>query len=398
MLAGASITSSWRRPQQKLSSWLGQSVHRVWARAALTSSYVTRRGAVLAASGVVAGMVAAPTMFVCCRPLDTPDYLLPYYLRNNKSRFARYASIRKKNGSRYMTAEDFVCALLATKDTTLEDPRAAEDLAALFAATDANQDGKLSFSEFNFLMTLLTTKPKVFEVAFVMFDEENKSALTLPQFTRAVTALSDDDGKSMRSLAGGGILTKLFGTNGKRACSYKEFQQVVEQLQLEVWKAEFLQFDKKRRGVITAEQFGQLIAGQMLGSHLPFFIVENLRRLKGSESGTVPFASWVGFHKIMKHADDIGAAIELYTASGAPLKKRDFVRAMTAKGLAALSDAEVTLVYALFDKNGDGSLEYDEFISIMKEKISYHTREKEREKVNLFARTINCVAEVVDSQ
>lgn len=345
----------------------------------------------------MAGVLTAPSMIVFCRPLDTPDYLLPYYLRNNKSRFAHYASIRKKNGNRYMTAEDFVCALLASKETTLEDPQAAEDLAALFAATDANGDGKLSFGEFNFLMTLLTTKPKDFEVAFVMFDEENKSSLSLSQFTRAITVLSDDDGKSMRSLAGGGILTKLFGPNGQRSCSYKEFKQVVEQIQLEVWKAEFLQFDRKRRGHITAEQFGQLIASQMVGSHLPFFIVENLRRLKGGEAGTVPFSSWVAFHKIMSNADDIGEAIELYTASGAPLKKGDFVRAMTAKGLPALSDAEVNLVYALFDKNGDGSLEYDEFISIMKEKVSYHAREREREKVNLLSRSINCLAEAVDS-
>lgn len=332
---------------------------------------------------------------VWCRPLDTPDYLLPYFLRDNKARFSHYASIRKKNGNRFMTAEDFVCALLATKDTKLEDPDAAKDLAELFAATDANGDGKLSFSEFSFLMMLLTTKPRDFELSFKVLDEEGKGSLTLNQFLNVVSVLSDDDGNAAKKLAGGGILKKLFGTTGLRRCTYSEFISVVEQLQLEVWKAEFLQFDKKRRGYISAEQFGQLIASQMLGSHLPFYLVENLRKLKGAENGVVPFSSWVAFHKIMTWADEIGEVIQLFTSSGLPLRKKDFQHAITAKGLPQLSQSEIHLVYCLFDRDGDGSLQYDEFFSIMKNKMQFHIKERTREKEPFFTRLSTCAAEAL---
>lgn len=346
-----------------------------------------------ALGGTVAGLALATPVW--CKPMDTPDYLLPYYLRDTRSRFAHYASIKKKSGTKFMTAEDFVCALLATKDTKLEDPNAAQDLQALFAATDANGDGKLSFSEFSFLMMLLTTKQRDFETSFVLFDEENKGSLTLSQFQHVIAALSDDNGAAVRKLAGGGILKKLFGDTGLRTCTYREFSTVIEQLQTEVWKAEFLQFDRKRRGYISTEHFGQLIASQMLGSHLPFYIVENLRKIRLGENGLVPFSSWVAFHKIMSHADDIGEAIELYTASGAPLRKKDFVHAATAKGLAPLSPSEVNLVFCLFDKNGDGTLEYDEFLSVMKEKITFHSRERPREKQNIFKQLENCTVEAL---
>lgn len=347
--------------------------------------------------GAVVGAAASAQM-VLCRPLDTPDYLLPYYLRDARSRFAHYASIKKKNGNRFMTAEDFVCALLASKETKLDDSTAVKDLEELFAATDANGDGKLSFSEFSFLMMLLSTKLRDFELSFTVFDSDDKGSLTLKQFEQVVSALSDDDGEAVKKLAGGGILKKLFGPSGQERCTYSAFRSVVDQIQTEVWKAEFLQLDKERNGSITVDQFGQLIASQMLGSHLPFYLVGNLRRLRevsGTEAETVPMSFWISFHKIMQHADEIGEAIELYTASGAPLLRKDFRHAIAAKGLPALTDSEVNLVYCLFDRDGDGALEYDEFLSIMREKMTFHNRQRTREKVNFFERLEYCSVETI---
>mmetsp|Transcript_38292 Transcript_38292/g.44613 ORF Transcript_38292/g.44613 Transcript_38292/m.44613 type:complete len:381 (-) Transcript_38292:75-1217(-) len=371
--------------------WLISPLLRLIPAARRTISF---RVAAKAIGGAVLG-AALGTQVVVCRPLDTPDYLLPYYLRDTRSRFAHYASIKKKNGNRFMTAEDFVCALLASKDTTLEDPTAVKELEVLFAATDANHDGKLSFSEFSFLMMLLTTKARDFELSFSVFDDENKGSLNLNQFEQVVASLSDDDGDAVRKLAGGGILKKLFGPEGQGRCSYDSFRSVVDQIQTEVWKAEFMQCDPERCGNISVEKFGQLIASQMLGSHLPFYLVGNLRRLREvhTDRDVVPMSSWIAFHKIMQHADQIGEAIELFTANGAPLLRKDFRHAIAATGLPPLSDAEINLVYCLFDRNGDGALEYDEFLSIMRDKMTFHHRQRPRDKVSFFERLEHCTVE-----
>ena len=57
-----------------------------------------------------------------------------------------------------MNKEDFVRALLVAKE--LADPKAAEELAPLFSVIDANGDGRLSYGEFSFLITLLSTNQK----------------------------------------------------------------------------------------------------------------------------------------------------------------------------------------------------------------------------------------------
>jgi Ca2+-binding EF-hand superfamily protein len=333
---------------------------------------------------------------VWCRPLDTPDYLMPYYLLDTRSRFSHYASIRSKKGRRYMTIEDFVCALLASKDPKLE-ASATEDLRALFAAADANGDGRISFTEFNFLMTLLTVPLRDFERAFVVFDEDGTSSLTFDQFSTAILAFSDESSeRHLERLRSCGFVVKLFGADCSRRARFSELKCLIEQISAEIWSAEFYQYDTTRSGWISSERFGQLIAAQLLGSHLPFFLADNLRKLQG-DKGSIPLSMWISFHKIMTYAEDIGEAIAVYTSSGLPLRKKDFMNAITAYGLPELSSTEVNLVYALFDRNGDGALEYDEFLSIMKSKLTFHAKAKPRDKFSLFQRLSTCGAELIAS-
>jgi hypothetical protein len=63
--------------------------------------------------GAFAGITFS-AVTVACKPKDTPDYLLPYYLRDCRSRFIHYASVKGDKGRRYMTPEDFLLALLAS--------------------------------------------------------------------------------------------------------------------------------------------------------------------------------------------------------------------------------------------------------------------------------------------
>jgi Ca2+-binding EF-hand superfamily protein len=324
---------------------------------------------------------------------------MPHYLRDARSRFVHYASIKKK-GNKFMTAEDFVCALLGAKDNKLEDPKAADELQSLFNATDADGDGKLSFNEFSFLMVLLTTKQTDFELCFQMLDTERRGSLSAAQFIACIRALGSDDmppALLSKSLAkGGGIMAKLFGSNFGKRCTLQELAQLTEQLRLEVWKAEFRQYDPNGTGAIPVEKFAALISSQMLGSHLPIYIVQNTRTISSTEQ-VVGFASWVKLNKLMLAGDELAEAVELFTRSGQPLRKTDFANAVRAIRQPPLTSSELDLVFSLFDKNGDGSLEFDEFYGIMMNKINFHVKEKKREKEDLFTRLVKCAGEAVDA-
>ncbi|RNF26187.1 Ca2+ binding protein, contains EF-hand motif (ISS) [Trypanosoma conorhini] len=364
-----------------------------WRRCGLaaTRSILTFSAAWFAAA-------AAAASVALCHPLDTPDYLVPYYLRDTATRFKHYASHRKREGgAKYMTVEDFVRALLASSDNDPPDPAVVQSLAKLFTELDADGNAYLSLSEFSFLMVLLTAKTEDIQVLFSVLDEDRVGSLSLDEFAGVLRGLGCG-GKEAQLLTRGrrnSIVRRLFGEDGHRRCSFKEVAATLDAINVEVWTAEFRQFDTDHNDRITAEQFGKLIASHMIGSHPPFHIVDNIRKLRGSGE-TITLELWIGFHRIMQHADRIAEAVELFASSGLPLRKSDFNRAVKAAGLTPFADVELDLVMALFDRNADGVLEFEEFMSVMRQKLGYHHghRSDPREKKHLPARFLECAGEV----
>ncbi|RNF08692.1 Ca2+ binding protein, contains EF-hand motif (ISS) [Trypanosoma rangeli] len=370
---------------------------RVWAAGQRWCGHsATRSIFIFSAAWVAVTSVAASVAL--CRPLDTPDYLVPYYLRDITTRFRHYASYRKREGgAKYMTVEDFVRALLASSDNEPPDPAVVAGMTKLFTDLDADGNAYLSLSEFSFLMVLLTARPEDIKVLFSVLDEDRVGSLSLDEFAGVLRGLGCSR-KQAHLLTRGqknSIVRLLFGEDGCRRCTLKEVAETLDAVNVEVWTAEFRQFDTDHNDCITAEQFGKLIANHMIGSHPPFHIVGNIRKLRGSGE-TITLELWIGFHRIMQHADEIAEVVELFTSSGLPLRKKDFNRAVKAAGLPPFVDVELDLVMALFDRNNDGVVEFDEFISVMKQKLGYHYghRGVPREKKNLPTRFVECVGEV----
>lgn len=356
---------------------------------------VRRQGARSLALGVVVGVASAATTTtaVWCKPKDTPDYLIPYYLRDSRARFTRYASVKKAGGRRYMTPEDFLCAVLATKEKKLFDPSAVDDAADLFNCIDRNGDGRISFAEFSFLMVLLATKRSDFELGFRMFDRSGKGSLCVDEFQDMIGAFGDETSRPDRR---GGLMLKLFGTNLSKRCTLPQFMRLVEDLHVEIAKAEFRQYDPNRVGKISREQFGLLLTNSFIGSHLPFYIVDNLRRMK-SDGDSVKFATWNAFCRLMKLTDDIEVAVQLFSrGAGRSLTRTDFARAVTAVGLPPLSPSDIDLLFCLFDRNGDGSIEFEEMLAVMKGRTTFHVQPQKHERANLMAQFVKCTAEALE--
>jgi Ca2+-binding EF-hand superfamily protein len=83
-------------------------------------------------------------------------------------------------------------------------------------------------------------------------------------------------------------------------------------------------------------------------------------------SGRINFETFTAFHVMSETSDEIGKALKLYAEGGRPVHKEDFHRAVTVTTGFNLKPKTVDLVYALFDENNDGNLEYKEFVGVLK--------------------------------
>lgn len=393
------------------------------------------------AVGAVTCAASTATVVLAKSP-DTPEYLLPYYLRSTRARFNHYATLRE-NGRRYMTPQDFVAAMLALKDPAAACPAAADELAQLFAETDANNDGKLSFREFGFLSVLLITPMDDFRLAFRMFDEEGKGALTPAQFRAMVLAFGDD---TMKPKMKSGIVRKMHAITEERRrnptskdkprisrrkgakkaadkvaaneplpdtalIDFASFQDVVGEFSRAITVAEFRLADTDKTGYISRQAFGELLTSSILGRHVPFFLVENLRHIDdrastaaddkaegGPNDGKLSLDTWLLFSDMMRKSDAVNEALQMYTANGLPVLKPDFARAVAVAGLERpMTDAEVNFVFDLFDRDRDGTLEYDEFASVMKDKGTFHVLPQEKERRSLFSMVPTCAGEAFEA-
>eukprot|EP00760_Papus_ankaliazontas_P027130 PhM_4_TR3162/c1_g1_i1/m.63630 len=327
----------------------------------------------------VASFCSQPVDSVWAKPRDTPQYLLPYYLKTTRSRFNHFASIRDgESRARYMTAEDFLRSLLVTKKSDAAvSPNVVRDLDRLFRALDADGDGRLSYAEYSMLMVFLTRAIKEFRVAFHIFDQEESGTIGVAEFRRLMNSLRIDSGVNLDFQ--GGLTEMFFGNAYNKRLSESELIKFVEELKMEVLKAEFRQFDPEGEGHITPKDFCQLITNSMLGSHLPFYIVNNIRHLH-ADGDKVGFEHWRNFSTVMDVCDDLAVAMQLYAGTGRAMMREDFIRALRAVSPNKSADKKtVDLIFALFDKNGDGTLEFEEFISVVRTKAKYNHFRKPKE-------------------
>ena len=74
-----------------------------------------------------------------------------------------------------------------------------------------------------------------------------------------------------------------------------------------------------------------------------------------------------------QHLDQISLAGKLYAASGQPLNKVVFKRALAKVAEIEISDRAVDLVFAIFDKDRNGVLDYSEFATALRPRASLET-------------------------
>lgn len=299
-----------------------------------------------------------------------------------------------------MNAEDFVLALLASPEKKLADPSSVDDLHQLFVSIDSNGDGYISFPEFRFLMLLLISKTSDLKRLFKIVDVNGDGAITLEQFSCVLRGVSRDEAAVYsllkESSKRNGLVRHLFGDAAQpRECTCDELLGLIREIRASVWTAEFRQYDLTRTGVISAEAFSELLAKQVLGSHLPYHLVNNMRKLRGN-AATISLEMWISLHEVLLQADELAEAVELYCASGLPVTRRGLHRALKTAGVTSVNDTTLDVLFALFDRNCDGAMDMVEFLDVIEKKLNYHYTAPPRVKKSLPTRLLECSKAAVE--
>ncbi|XP_013916007.1 PREDICTED: calcium uptake protein 2, mitochondrial [Thamnophis sirtalis] len=323
---------------------------------------------------------------------DAVDEEMAEKLSIRKQRFMKFASL-EYGGEYYMTPRDFLFSVMFDKserktlakkltkkevDSTLANVTKAKPGPTFFR--DLGDRGLISYTEYLFLLTILTKPQTGFHIAFKMLDADGNEQVEKKEFFKLQkiigkqdefkTASGDDILSQESEMEGADINTMLlvhfFGKGGKDKLQYSEFQRFMQDLQAEVQELEFNQFSKGLT-FMRKEDFVEWLLYYTDEENNEIYWQNVKEKIQGGES--ISMDEFKTFCQFTNRLEDFSIALKMFTVASRPVKRAEFKRAVKVATGQELSDNVLDTIFKIFDLDGDNCLSHAEFLGVLKNRM-----------------------------
>ncbi|XP_077638970.1 calcium uptake protein 3, mitochondrial isoform X4 [Lonchura striata] len=321
---------------------------------------------------------------------------LHLYATPREQRFRMFASLEFE-GQLYMTPHDFIQAVTSDEpkrakkwrslskqelnQILMETPPVWKGSSKLFR--NLNEKGVISYTEYLFLLCILTKPHAGFRIAFNMFDTDGnemvdkKEFLVLQEIFRKKNEKrekrGDEEKRAMlraddiTSSSDTTLLVHFFGKKGKAELNFEDFYRFMDNLQTEVLEIEFLSYSNGMN-TISEEDFAHILLRYTNVENTSSYL-ENMRGSIPEEKG-ITFEEFRSFFQFLNNLEDFTIAMQMYNFASRSIGQDEFKRAVYVATGVKLSPHLVNTVFKIFDVDRDDQLSYKEFIGIMKDRLN----------------------------
>ncbi|XP_074841545.1 calcium uptake protein 2, mitochondrial isoform X1 [Carettochelys insculpta] len=309
-----------------------------------------------------------------------------------KQRFMKFASLEYE-GEYYMTPRDFLFSVMFDQvgrsalakqltekevDAVLVNVTKAKPGPTFFR--DLGDKGLISYTEYLFLLTILTKPQTGFHIAFKMLDADGNEQVEKKEFFKLQKIIGKQDDLRKDSghetvsqeteLEGSSVNTTLlvhfFGRAGKEKLRYSEFCRFMENLQTEVQEMEFIQFSKGMN-FMRKEDFAEWLLYFTDEENNEIYWQNVKERIQAGEN--ISLDEFKTFCQFTNRLEDFSIAMQMFTVANRPVKLAEFKRAVKVATGQELSDNVLDTVFKIFDLDGDNRLSHGEFLGVMKNRM-----------------------------
>nr|XP_060626925.1 calcium uptake protein 2, mitochondrial [Anolis sagrei ordinatus] len=377
--------------------------------AGLSAARVRRHGAgpwlaAAAASSLIGGAALLDASFrrwrggpggfltVLAQKEESIDEEMAEKLSIRKKRFMEFASLEYE-GEYYMTPRDFLFSVMFDKsgrktlakklskkerDSALANVAKAKPGPTFFR--DLGDKGLISYTEYLFLLTILTKPQTGFHIAFKMLDADGNEQVEKKEFFKLQKIIGKQDEFNQVSgeealtlepeLEDCGINTMLlvhfFGRRGKEKLHYCEFHRFMQNLQTEVQEMEFIQFAKGLT-CMRKEDFVEWLLYFTEEENNEIYWQNVKERIQAGES--ISMEEFKTFCQFTNRLEDFSIALKMFTVASRPVKQAEFKRAVKVVTGLELSENILDTIFKIFDLDGDNCLSHTEFLGVLKNRM-----------------------------
>ncbi|KAF5288849.1 hypothetical protein FQA39_LY03728 [Lamprigera yunnana] len=321
------------------------------------------------------------------RAYSTPDKIFRY--------FATVKLTHSQGSDVYMTPDDFLRAItpgvkqpdgLGLDQYKRYDPKNIQQKLELALHEDSifyklGSSGLITFSDYIFLLTVLSTSRRHFEIAFRMFDLNGDGDVDCEEFEKVATLIRQQTsiGSRHRDHANTGntfkgvnsaLTTYFFGPNLKQKLTIEKFLDFQKQLQREILSLEFQRKHPNEEGKISEPDFTDLLlAYSGFPEKKKIRMLKRVKRSFRDHGHGISREDYLNFFHFLNNINDVDTALTFYHIAGASIDEVTLKHVAKTVAHVDLSDHIIHVVFTIFDENLDGQLSNREFIAVMKNRL-----------------------------
>ncbi|XP_031415452.1 calcium uptake protein 3, mitochondrial isoform X9 [Clupea harengus] len=354
------------------------------------------------------------------RPFDFEEG--DVYMSSHEHRFRLFSSVEYE-GQLYMTPQNFIESVTMSEPrskkpwrsltkqelekTLIDTPPVWKGTSKLFR--NLRERGIIAYTEYLFMLCILTKPHAGFKIAFNMFDAdgnqmvdkreflvlqeifrkknekkgrrgdvEKSAQLTMQLYGYQVAPVNSRVDESM--MIDTTLLVHFFGKKGKAELTFDDFYRFMDNLQTEVLEIEFLTYSKGMT-TISEEDFARILLRYTTVENISSYldnvrqsIPDEKRQELGLEIKGITFDEFRSFFQFLNNLEDFTIAMQMYNFASRSIGQDEFARAVyVATGL-KLTRHLVHTIFKIFDVDHDDQLSYKEFIGIMKDRLHRGSR------------------------
>ncbi|KAJ3589256.1 hypothetical protein NHX12_010102 [Muraenolepis orangiensis] len=312
----------------------------------------------------------------------------PPHQSARRMRFNQFASITYEQEV-YMTPRDFLYSVMLEnvdrklRKKVLKKEEVDKMLTCATRARAGNNlfrnvgdNGLISYTEYLFLLTILTKPGIGFHIAFKMLDVDGNEQVDKKEFLKLKNIIGKrkekipKEGDDKPAAEVDDVNTTLqaffFGRCGKNKLQYQEFHRFMEDLQAEVQEMEFLQFSKGMN-TMRREDFAEWLLHYTNEEDNDAYWENMRKRIPAGQSITFP--EFKAFCLFTNNLEDFAFTMKLISEANRPIGMVQFKRAVKIATGHDLSDNVLDTVFKIFDLDGDNCLSHKEFLCVMKDRM-----------------------------
>ncbi|XP_053602570.1 calcium uptake protein 1 homolog, mitochondrial-like isoform X4 [Plodia interpunctella] len=321
------------------------------------------------------------------RQYSTPDKVFRY--------FATLQAQHHDQHEVFMTPDDFLRSMtpgvkqpdgLGLDQYRRYDPKSISQRLNLDLDEDSifyklGSSGLITFSDYIFLLTVLSTSRRHFEIAFRMFDLNGDGDVDCEEFEKVAALIRQQSsiGSRHRDHANTGntfkginsaLTTYFFGPKLNEKLTIEKFLDFQQQLQKEILSLEFQRKQPDENGRITEADFAELLLAYAgYPAKKKARMLKRVKKTFRDHGVGITKDDYLKFFHLLNNINDVDTALTFYHIAGASIDQPTMRHVARTVAHVDLNPHLINVVFTIFDENMDGQLSNREFVAVMKNRL-----------------------------